>query len=491
MKYINLFFCLIVGLSFTAEAQNNRYLDEVFDNVTVTKDITYATNISILTGAPAPIDLKMDIYEPVGDDTDKRPMIIMFHSGNFLPFPVNQSTSGTKEDSTVVGLARRLAKMGYVVASATNRMGWLPTAPEQPRRVNTLINAAYRGVQDARSAIRFTRKTIEADGNPYKIDTERIILWGVGTGGYITLNTTVLDSYQKTLIPKFIETDEEGNPVPMVLEALSGDPFALVATPLNLPNHTEYSSDFNLCVNVGGAMGDVAWMDQGHVPMISYHVPSDPFAPYTEGLVIVPGLNLPVVNVNGSYAIQETANQLGNNNVFVNANFNDPYTQRANANNDGLEGLFPFVREDNPLDSAPWDWWSPNNVNNNNGLATNPDMSFEKAMIYADSILGYFAPRAFVALDLQDLVSSRESVLDNSNIKIMPNPASTNVLISATTREPIREMMVIDMNGKVVRAYKNINNHYFNIDRNGLSTGMYIIQTRFDSGVTTNKLMFD
>lgn len=491
MKYINLILSLIFGLSLTGQAQNNRYIDEVFDNVSVTKDLTYATNISILTGSPEALELKMDIYEPAGDTASVRPLIIMFHSGNFLPYPVNQSTSGTKEDSTVVGIARRLAKMGYVVASATNRMGWLPTAPDQPTRVNTLINAAYRGVQDARSAVRFSRKTIEADGNPYKIDTDRIILWGVGTGGYITLNTTVLDSYQKTLIPKFIGTDSEGNPIPMVLEALSGDPFGLVQAPLNIPNHTEYSSDFNLCVNLGGAMGDVSWIDAGHIPMISYHVPSDPFAPYTEGLVIVPGLNLPVVNVNGSYAIQERVNELGNNQVFIDANFNDTYTQRANANNDGNEGLFPFVREDNPLDSAPWDWWSPNNINHNNGLATNPNMSFEKAMIYTDTILGYFAPRAYVALDLHELVSSRETILDNANIKIMPNPASTFVLISATTKEPIRELFVIDMNGKIVRAYKNINNHYFNIDRNGLATGMYIIQTRFDSGITSNKLIFE
>src|SRR5690606_25883556 len=95
-----------------------------------------------------------------------------------------------------------------------------------------------------------------------------------------------------------------GNPRPMVLTQLSGDPQGTVAAPLNNPNHAAYSSSFQMSVNLGGAIGDTAWVDPGMVPMISYQVPTDPFAPYTQGIVIVPVVNLPVVEVQGSYLVQ-------------------------------------------------------------------------------------------------------------------------------------------------------------------------------------------
>src|SRR5690606_34382473 len=137
-------------------------------------------------------------------------------------------------------------------------------------------------------------------------------------------------------------------------------------------------SDFALSVNLGGAIGDTSWMEPGLQPMISYQVPSDPFAPYVEGIVVVPGLGLPVVEVQGAYLVQLLANQYGNNNVFIDANIDDVYTTVANSRNDGYEGLYPMPREENnENDSSPWDWWSPDNTNHNNGLQTNPDMSFD------------------------------------------------------------------------------------------------------------------
>jgi hypothetical protein len=495
MKYINaiiLLFVLVFSSQLTAQ---NRYLEEVFDNVTVTQDVQYATNITVITvpvtGAPSPQNLVMDIYQPAGDEATQRPVIIMFHTGNFLPFPENGGTGGTYRDSTVVGIARRLAKMGYVVGSATYRAGWNPVAPEQSTRVETLINAAYRGVQDARTAARFVRKTVEADGNPYGIDPNRVTLFGIGTGGYVSMNATALDSYEKTLIEKFIGQTPEGNPIPMVLRPLSGDPFGLEQAPLNLPNHTEYSSDIQLCVNLGGAMGDTSWLTPGLPPMISFHVPTDPFAPYKQGTVIVPVLNLPVVEVQGSYLVQQKANLLGNNNVFVQANFGDEFTAAANKFNDGYEGLYPFTRPANPLDSSPWDWWDPSNVNHQQGLITNPDMSFEKAMIFADTILGYFAPRAYAALDLEELVSSREFSLDQTEIRVFPNPANNSAFVSTVSLEPIREIIVRDMNGRIVNAFRNIDNQYFNIPRDGKPAGMYILECRTDEGVGIKKLLFN
>ena len=272
------------------------------------------------------------------------------------------------------------------------------------------------------------------------------------------MNTAALDVYEKTLIPKFIGVDTSGNPRPMVIAQISGDPQGAVTAPINIANHAGYSSSFQLSVNLGGAIGDTSWIDPGMVPMISYQVPTDPFAPYTEGIVIVPGVNLPVVEVQGSYLVQQLANAYGNNDAFVAANLDDVYTQTADSRNDGYEGLFPFLTSF-PLDSAPWDWWDATNINNANGLMTNPDMSFAKAMLYADSIIGYFAPRAYVVLNLATSVD--ETILPDAELKAMPNPAHSEIMVATTSAEPIREITLMDVNGKVVKSYRNVDNQYF------------------------------
>ena len=83
-------FSLLTALLFvgTLSAQV-RYIDEIFDDVTVTSNVQYAANITVITtlqGAP-PMAMPqlMDVYEPVGDTQAERPLIIYMHTGNFLP----------------------------------------------------------------------------------------------------------------------------------------------------------------------------------------------------------------------------------------------------------------------------------------------------------------------------------------------------------------------------------------------------------------------
>jgi Secretion system C-terminal sorting domain len=153
---------------------------------------------------------------------------------------------------------------------------------------------------------------------------------------------------------------------------------------------------------MGGACGDSSWVDAGDPPMISFHATSDPFAPYEIGTVIVPGFNLPVVEVSGSYNVQMIANQLGLNDVFELAdNAGDVYTTAANTFNDGYFGLYPLNRPSGmETDSAPWEWWANDNPNNAAGLLTNPDMSAAKGKLFLDTIQWYSAPRIMCALNL-------------------------------------------------------------------------------------------
>ncbi|MBK9491252.1 MAG: hypothetical protein IPO07_22535 [Haliscomenobacter sp.] len=115
----------------------------------------------------------MDVYTPAGDSDTKRAVVMYFHTGIFLPPLLNGGITGARSDSSVVEFARRLTRLGYVVVVPTYRLGWNPVAPNQNVRTGTLLNAAYRGIQDARSCIRFLRKSIAENSNPYGIDADK------------------------------------------------------------------------------------------------------------------------------------------------------------------------------------------------------------------------------------------------------------------------------------------------------------------------------
>src|SRR5690606_36173963 len=107
---------------------SQRYLTEVFEDVEVTTDVTYGVNATVVLyesmGEAVPQPLRMDVYEPVGDTESERPLVLYFHTGNFLPQPQGGSATGDKGDSAAVEICSRLARMGYVVASCDYRLGW-------------------------------------------------------------------------------------------------------------------------------------------------------------------------------------------------------------------------------------------------------------------------------------------------------------------------------------------------------------------------------
>lgn len=534
MKKINilLLFALLIGSTMSLQAQ--RYLSQVFTEVDIQPNVVYGQNYTIITvpstGHTLKQNLVMDIYTPKGDNETSRPLILYFGTGNFLPSPDNGTTSGTKNDSINVELCTRLAKMGYVVANVRYRLGWNPISPDINVRVSTLINAAWRGVQDSRTCMRFFRKNVAEAGNQYGICPHKITVWGEGTGGYISLATATLDNYSDILLPKFIGPDINGDgiPDPFVIEPINGDmngETILGKNPLNgdtlaLPNHPGYNSDAQLCVNMGGALGDISWLDAGDPPFIAFHVPADPNAPYVDSILIVPTTGDLIVRVQGSYTVVKKANELGNNQVFKDANIQDAFTTAANMWNDGYEGLFPCNRPvwTNPLtglpayEGSPWSWWNaafwsmfphpscptqlPFPTCNFHFLNVigNQDMSATKGRTYADSIIGYFAPRAYAALDLvaATCVSGTEILVKDDQIKVTvaPVPSSWDVNFN-TESSPILDIELYDFAGRQVQAIKSINNTQYQLKRNSLPNGVYVAKLRFKEGVMAKKIVFN
>jgi hypothetical protein len=216
--------------------------------------------------------------------------------------------------------------------------------------------------------------------------------------------------------------------------------------------------------------------------MISFHAPYDPFAPYQVGTVIVPGFNLPVVEVSGSYHVQQIANAYGLNDSFAAAdNAGDIFTVQANLFNDGYNGLYPLNR---PLsaaaDSAPWEWWNADNPNNANGLLTNPDMSMEKGMAYLDTIQGYAMPRLMCAFNLPGNPCETPSSADEvkgAEFKLYPNPTNGIFTVSAANGSAVQTLDIYDVAGRRVMSLNPMRSNV-TMDISELPRGMYTIQLR-------------
>lgn len=501
-------FALISGVN----AQ--RYLEQVFSSVTKTGPVPYGQNYTVITvpstGHTFKQPLVMDIYQPDGDTEAKRPLVLICHTGNFIPYPQNGTCTGTRGDSACVEIATRLAKMGYVAASVDYRTGWNPIATEQTTRRFTLINAAYRGIQDIRTCIRYFRKNAAEAGNTWKVDVDKIVVWGLGTGGYISLNAAALDDYLE-----IINTCEPGKfivpgtnpPIPMVIPQYNGDIYGtsgphlvdatyagltgfMVGDTLGIPNHVGYSSDFALAVNGGGALGDICWWEDDSTPLISFHNPLDPFAPCADGTVIVPPpFNLAVVNVTGSCGIQEKIKTTTHNNdVFdeVANPLTDPFSAYANSVNDGRYGFYPIFRPS--TDSAPWDWGGTSSTP---GVVCIQDATAPRKFI--DTMMAYFAPRACRTLKLYcpPVTSANEPLVNNITLQVYPNPATSDVMFMNEPEFPMLALDLFTVDGRLVRSVQGINSNNYTLQRAGIPVGSYIVKVYYKEGVTARRLVFE
>jgi hypothetical protein len=524
---------LSIGISTDAQT---RYLDDVFSVVTVTSDVTYATNTSILPMLqglpPGPATLKCDIYEPTGDSIVNRPVIVLVHTGSFLPPVLNGQPTGSKTDLSIVEQCTRWAKKGYVAVAMDNRLGWNPTSTDQDVRTSSLLQAAYRGIQDAKAMVRYMRMT-EDNGNPHGIDPTKIILGGQGTGAYISLGYATLDDpATELMLPKFINFSTTP-PSPYVYPPFFGNPdgtdsawLPAAASPTaqdelwNIPNNPTYSNDVNMVFNLGGAIADISWLQAGDVPIVSFHCENDPYGPIDTGDVIVPTTGDFVVEVMGSRTVQSYSNLYLNNDPFALAGITDVYTTAANLNNGGLEGLYVFKTpppsttpnafgELEEEQGSPWDWWDnatygiqAEAVNGVPGLTSpayfeanallgNPDMSATKGNAYLDTIQGYLNPRMYEVLDLANHVPIISGIndIEGTLVDLYPNPAN-NVLNIVSYTVGINSISIFNLNGQEV-LNTTVNANQIRLNTSSLANGVYIVDIKSNNTSVKRKLIIE
>ncbi len=258
------------------------YKDAVYQNVKIETDLVYGQNY-LYNGQL--VDLKLDIYMPDELVNYKRPAIVVLHGGGFL--------FGNKDDSLVVALSNYYASRGFVVYNANYRIGMaLPNAANAGK-------AYYRAIQDAKSCVRFIKKTGLNNG----VDTSQIFMMGISAGALTSIGVAYLNQNE---IPAFINYSALGN-----LDDQSGN--------------LGYSSTVKAVVSISGGVYDTTTIfDNETEPLYSFHGTNDGVIPYYSGLVGGQVLTY------GGYSVNLAAVQSGLNST-LHTFYNGPHVPELNS----------------------------------------------------------------------------------------------------------------------------------------------------------------
>jgi poly(3-hydroxybutyrate) depolymerase len=402
-------FATLFALSFAettmAQCDGSRYLIPIFNEVNVESDIPYGAN---LNSASEMQELLLDVYTPTGDTETNRPLIILAHGGSFV--------AGSKTGTDVVPLANDFAQLGYVTASIQYRLGATDPGQFLPTPVS-VTKAVWRAVHDARAAIRFFRKSVEEEGNPYGIDPDRIFLAGVSAGGFIALHTGFLNSEDE--IPQEIDADAPG--LEGGIEGNTGN--------------AGYSSEVTAIINIAGAIGDTAWMQASETPVLSFHGDADGTVPYgSETLVYLGFINL--IEVDGSSSVHARAENLGLKNCFETHEGFDHVPHVTNASIydttfvKSRNWLFHFVCEE------------------------------ELNCTYGPAV-----------------ITSADEPLAGQQALVFPNPATTSARINFGLSEGLtRHVRMFNATGQLVKDFGVVTNQILDVPRGELPAGLYLIQ---------------
>ncbi|WP_164849887.1 beta-L-arabinofuranosidase domain-containing protein [Mucilaginibacter limnophilus] len=223
-----------------------RYLSDTFTAADSLVNIAYgsAPNYQHKTQT-----LLLDFYEPRGDKTSKRPLIIYVHGGGFV--------EGTRKWASVRLMCEKLAMKGYAVASIDYRLDPTVNVFQSDTNRRPITDAMH----DLKAAIRF----FKANQNKYRIDTANIVTGGESAGAITAMAAAYVDKLSE--VKNYKKTN------PNTVDGNSGNP----------GYSTRPKAVMCLC-----GIGDTLAMERpSDPPMLWIHGSKDPMLPIEWGQQVV------------------------------------------------------------------------------------------------------------------------------------------------------------------------------------------------------------
>ncbi len=450
------FFCL------ETNAQNRHYLDSVFSDIKLEKQKVYGININFEGKSDT---LLFDLYYPEFDTNTNRPLIII-SDDNFFSQPSDTS------NKTKNIFAKMMANKGYVVAAFKYRTGY-NVFQANINYPSEILPAIWRATQDARAIVRYFRKNILDEGNPYKLNANKIVLGGFLGGAIVALqaayfeNKSELDysKFKDNLGVAYIDTIKLGG-----FEGNSGTPL--------------FNSVPNVVLNCSGYVLDSNLFDiqNVNIPVISFHTQQDSIVPYGTG-----NLNACAscrLEVSGAYDITQLLKKHGTNNEFVNVRGDGfPKVGIKNPNN-ALDlsvdtpyyfGTYTFLGTKN---SVPMFYYSTDNTNKQND-----------AKKYLDTIAVFSSHRLVSILNLDTSIINNNTSIGLQalkDVKIYPNPGNETIEISVSIPS---ECIVYNITGS--KAWEGYIDYKEIINTTSWSSGLYTIFFKSQNSITVHKLIIN
>ena len=243
------------GECFPCPEIKGRYIEPVYFTINRYLDIVYSVGNREPNGNDK--SLTFTFYEPEGDTSLHRPLIIM----------VGQTNYATEADGSFftdgINYVENFVSKGYIVADIVGIRNW---EGQLPMTVEVFDRTAMRIRADIRAAVRFFKKFSRS----FKVDTTNIWLMGASMGAMASLHAAYLDESD------FSEIDPELT--------------AHIIEDGGINGHHDYqqiSSSVKGVISLAGMMFDVKIIDRGEPFLMSIIGRDDQYRPFGCELVEV------------------------------------------------------------------------------------------------------------------------------------------------------------------------------------------------------------
>jgi acetyl esterase/lipase/PKD repeat protein len=237
---------LITCMAISQDYNPQRYQSNIFPNINTNNNIQYGSSPQWVWPYWYE-DLFLNIYEPSGDVNQKRPLIILAHSGGFF--------NGSKDVDDMVALCDSFAQKGFVTATIDYRKGFDPLDGESAER------AVYRGIQDGKTAVRY----FKTNADLYNIDTNYVFFGGMSAGAFIALHIGYMDKELERPVSTYggFTVNDLGC--------------------LDCGDHQGVTSNVKGILDYWGAVQDTSIIENNGPPILIMHGENDPTVPFVYG----------------------------------------------------------------------------------------------------------------------------------------------------------------------------------------------------------------